>query len=231
MFFTKHLTASSGTASKTQNVATYNHTHSVTADGGVTLADTATSGGVTFISSVSGASPTTKYLTVSSSSGSADDTALVATSGHTHSVTANGSVSLSLLDSSDTGTVEVVTALTGASGTTKYLTASAGSSTKDATVPTAGHTHKVTASGSVSLGLNDTASGGTALITALDAVSSVGGSVSLNSSATTSTGAIKYMQEAEHSHTEASVSDSATGLTSISGGSLSLNTKYLKIDK
>ena len=39
------------------------------------------------------------------------------------------------------------------------------------------------------------------------------------------------MQEAEHSHTEASVSDSATGLTSISGGSLTLNTKYLKIDK
>lgn len=161
-------------------------------------------------------------------SGSPSKTSAVASSAHTHNTTANGSVALSLENSSSTGTVEVVTSLSGTTGTTKYLTASTGSPSATATVAANGHTHKGTATGNVSLGLNDTASGGTALITALNTGQSVGGSVTLNNTASSG---IKYIQEATHSHTPAAVSDSATAVTDISGGSLTPTTKYLKIDK
>ena len=105
---------------------------------------------------------------------------------------------------------------------------SVGTASGTTSVASTGHTHTVTATGSVSLGLNDTSSGGTALITALNAVSSVGGSVTLDNTASSG---IKYMQEAEHTHTAAAVSSTGSAVTGVTGGTTSATTKYLKIDK
>jgi hypothetical protein len=232
---TKYLSAGfSGTSANTGSpvgtavtVPTSDHTHTLTAAGNVTLYDTATSGGILFVPSAQTVSPTIKYLTASGEVGTASGTATVASSSHTHNTTATGSVSLSLADNSATGKVGVITAITGASGTTKYLTASTGSPSATTDVAANGHTHTVSATGNVSLGLNDTASGGTALITTTSS-GSVGGSAVLNN---TGTSGIKYLQEAAHTHIEASVSNTGSAVTGISGGTTTATTKYIKVDK
>ena len=95
---------------------------------------------------------------------------------------------------------------TAPSVTTKFLGASfsgsavtSGTPSATESVASSSHTHDTTANGSISL----TANGESA------------------------TGRIKYVQEASHSHTGASVSSTGTAVTGVTGGTTSATTKYM----
>ena len=209
--------------------------------------DSSGTGMVSYVSSVSGGgasgSGTTKYLHFSAGSTPSRESFNYATGAFTTAASMNfntGSTSdnkyvyeISSTGASASGTATFVKSINGGSGsftpTTKYLSASfSGSSattsspTGSTTVATHGHTHSVTASGSVTLTANDSTS--TGRITYVQSIS--GGSGDLTSNDTAS-GGIAYVASA--SHTAASLGTASTGTVTISGGSYSGTTRYMKV--
>lgn len=207
-----------------------------------TVASTVTTDGAAYIESISGSAPslggtktfvtgypnfsggsggftpTTKYLKVTASATSAADKGTVTLSG-----------------GSATGTFNT-NAIKSISGTKNYgFSASASSVMYAPTVSTAGvlswsvanastqdaHTGDAAGTGSVSY-TAPTLGGTTTFVT------SALKSVSLSAS-DTSTDGPKYIQEATHSHTGASLGTAGTGTVTISGGSYSGTTKYMGI--
>ena len=202
---TINTTETGGTAivvgGTTSSVATGSHTHSYEKTTGVTLS--------------SGTAPS---LTINNTQNNGE--AFVQSLDSLTSV--GGSVGLSTSGTSSTGAIKylessskdgytpagniTLNAGTAPTVTTRYMSASftgsavtSGTPSGTSTVASSGHTHNTTATGSVSLTANSE----------------------------TATGRIKYLQEATHTHTGASVSSSGTAVTGVTGGTTTATTKYL----
>lgn len=159
-----HTTTSTGTASADStnkaSVAKGDHTHSVTAAGSVssTFTGTAVTSGANSGSAVAALitptyDSTTKSLTFSTSN--------VAPNGHTHSVTAAGSVSStftgSAVTSGATASGSRVDASTAGHTHSVSVSGTSGGPSGTTSLPNTNHTHSVTASGSVSSSFSGTA--------------------------------------------------------------------------
>ena len=199
-------THTGASVSSTSKVSLQEHTHSY---------DKTTS-----ISLTAGTAPsvTTKYMDASFSGTSAT------TSANSGSAVA-AITSLSGASSQSTGDVTFVESVSGGSAvsaTTKYMKFTA-------PVLSTSSAYQITGVGSnPSLTFDTTSTNGEAYVKALDSLSSVGGSVTLTNSENSG---IQYMEFATHTHTGASVNQTASAITGISGGSVSKTTKYLELDE
>ena len=191
-----------------------------------------TSNAVTGISGGSGSMSGTR-----STSGSGNSARRTLAISHTHTAASASGNATVLTGVKATGTTTAVTGITysSSSGTGEAFVSSI-SSTGASGSPTyryaAASTDSVTGMASAgslpSLTINDTASGGTAMITSVSS-GTVGGSVSISANDSNATGRVQYIQSATHTHTPASVSGTDTGVTSITAGSLTATDKYLQL--